>query len=251
MASQDARLSKFEADFKQQQCEMTNKIDIVLQAITDRIAGALHSNMVKNPKLNVNSTFPVLFARSYLTEDPQCSTQSTEEQWDTPRPELRKTTGIDKIRPNGDDEQIEWLDVKESMDLVDISDASVYESLIKEMPKCLMNYDFRIKKEIAFKTPYKDLEKSELSSEGHDLFSSRIILSEDDYDRGYMKSFDLEDRFYRDTIKLGPEYVTGIADEEEVTSLKVLRKCHLTILGGRFNQLSYVSSPLLSKSEEY
>ncbi|GKB80569.1 hypothetical protein Tco_0947464 [Tanacetum coccineum] len=27
MASQDARLSKFEADFKQQQSEMTNKID--------------------------------------------------------------------------------------------------------------------------------------------------------------------------------------------------------------------------------
>ncbi|GKA46503.1 hypothetical protein Tco_0739386 [Tanacetum coccineum] len=34
-------LSKFEADFKQQQGEMTNKIDIVLKAITDRIMGAL------------------------------------------------------------------------------------------------------------------------------------------------------------------------------------------------------------------
>ncbi|GKB19542.1 hypothetical protein Tco_0853465 [Tanacetum coccineum] len=38
MASQDARLSKFEPDFKQQQSELTNKIDIVLKAITDRIA---------------------------------------------------------------------------------------------------------------------------------------------------------------------------------------------------------------------
>ncbi|GKA71072.1 hypothetical protein Tco_0777211, partial [Tanacetum coccineum] len=44
MASQDARLSKFEADFKQQQSEMTNKIDTVLKAITDRIAGALPSD---------------------------------------------------------------------------------------------------------------------------------------------------------------------------------------------------------------
>ncbi|GJR21136.1 hypothetical protein Tco_0969663 [Tanacetum coccineum] len=44
MASQDARLSKFEADFKQQQSEMTNKIDIVLKAITDRIPGALPSD---------------------------------------------------------------------------------------------------------------------------------------------------------------------------------------------------------------
>ncbi|GJZ41827.1 hypothetical protein Tco_0588713 [Tanacetum coccineum] len=70
MASQDARLSKFEADFKQQQSEMTNKIDTVLKAITDRIAGALPSNMVKNPKL---STYPVLSAHSYPTVDPQCS----------------------------------------------------------------------------------------------------------------------------------------------------------------------------------
>ncbi|GJR24895.1 MAK10-like protein [Tanacetum coccineum] len=41
MASQDARLSKFESDFKQQQSEMTNKIDTALKAITDRIARAL------------------------------------------------------------------------------------------------------------------------------------------------------------------------------------------------------------------
>ncbi|GJS57325.1 hypothetical protein Tco_0652109, partial [Tanacetum coccineum] len=44
MASQDARLSKFEADFKQQQSKMTNKIDTVLKAITDQRAGALPSD---------------------------------------------------------------------------------------------------------------------------------------------------------------------------------------------------------------
>ncbi|GJU85912.1 hypothetical protein Tco_1293458 [Tanacetum coccineum] len=71
MASQDARLSKFKADFKQQQSEMTNKIDTVLKAITDRIAGALPSDMVKNTKLG---THPVSFAHSYPTMDPQCST---------------------------------------------------------------------------------------------------------------------------------------------------------------------------------
>ncbi|GJT08866.1 hypothetical protein Tco_0843328 [Tanacetum coccineum] len=70
MASQDARLSKFEANFKQQQSEMTNKIDKVLKAITDRISGTLPSNMVKNPKLG---TTLVLSARSYPTIDPQCS----------------------------------------------------------------------------------------------------------------------------------------------------------------------------------
>nr|GEZ17805.1 ribonuclease H-like domain-containing protein [Tanacetum cinerariifolium] len=71
MASQDARLSKFEADFKQQQSEMTNKINTVLKAITDQIARELPSDTVKNSKLN---TSRVLSARSYLTEDPQCST---------------------------------------------------------------------------------------------------------------------------------------------------------------------------------
>ncbi|GJV39464.1 hypothetical protein Tco_1417904, partial [Tanacetum coccineum] len=71
MASQDARLSKFEADFKRQQSEMTNKIDTVLKAITDQIAGTLPSDMVKNLKLG---THPVLSAHSYPTIDPQCST---------------------------------------------------------------------------------------------------------------------------------------------------------------------------------
>ncbi|GJV90670.1 MAK10-like protein [Tanacetum coccineum] len=76
MASQDAKLCKFEADFKRQQSEMTNKINVVLQAIIDRMAGALPSDTVKNPKLNVNPTTSVLSARSYPTEDPQCSTHT-------------------------------------------------------------------------------------------------------------------------------------------------------------------------------
>nr|GFB13928.1 hypothetical protein [Tanacetum cinerariifolium] len=53
---------------------MTNKIDTILKAITYRIARALPSDTVKNPKLNVNSTSLVLSAHSYPTEDPQCST---------------------------------------------------------------------------------------------------------------------------------------------------------------------------------
>ncbi|GJV87302.1 hypothetical protein Tco_1531240 [Tanacetum coccineum] len=72
MESQDARLSKFEADFKRQQGEMTNKIDIVLKAITDQIVGKLPSDTVKSPKLG---TYPVSSARSYPIMDLQCSTQ--------------------------------------------------------------------------------------------------------------------------------------------------------------------------------
>ncbi|GJT95479.1 hypothetical protein Tco_1090997 [Tanacetum coccineum] len=65
-----ARLSKFESDFKQQQSEMTKKIDTMLKTITDQIAGTLPSDTVKNPKLN---TSPVLSACSYPSIDPQCS----------------------------------------------------------------------------------------------------------------------------------------------------------------------------------
>ncbi|GJR11071.1 DNA-directed DNA polymerase [Tanacetum coccineum] len=56
MASQDARLSKFEADFKQQQSEMTNKIDTVLKAITERIAGMLPSNTAHFKEATVSQT---------------------------------------------------------------------------------------------------------------------------------------------------------------------------------------------------
>jgi predicted transcriptional regulator len=54
IASQEARLAKFEADFKQKQSKMTNKIDNVLKALNDQGLGALPSDTVKNPKLNVN-----------------------------------------------------------------------------------------------------------------------------------------------------------------------------------------------------
>ncbi|GKE42401.1 MAK10-like protein, partial [Tanacetum coccineum] len=144
MASQDARLSKFKSDFKQQQNEMTNKIDTVLKVITNRIAGTLPSNTFKNPRL---STSPVLSACSFLTEDPQCSTHvhgsinaiticpkppnepqndkseekeqgregnpedtntmaHNEEQRDTPQLELKDTTAIDNLGTNRNDDGI-------------------------------------------------------------------------------------------------------------------------------------------------
>ncbi|GKE31796.1 hypothetical protein Tco_1451118, partial [Tanacetum coccineum] len=69
----DARLSKFEADFKQQQSKMTYKIDTFLKVINDRMTGALPSDTIKNPKLNINSTSLVLSVCSYPLEDPQSS----------------------------------------------------------------------------------------------------------------------------------------------------------------------------------
>ncbi|GKA36468.1 hypothetical protein Tco_0722959, partial [Tanacetum coccineum] len=135
----DARLSKFEADFKQQQSKMTNKIDTVLKVITDRIAGALLSDIVKNSKLNINTATSVLPAHSYPTEDPQCSSHEEEqeregdpedtntiayikEQRDTPLLERKDITDIGNLGSNKDDEGIEWLDVEEPLDLVDTSE---------------------------------------------------------------------------------------------------------------------------------
>ncbi|GKD71026.1 hypothetical protein Tco_1325116, partial [Tanacetum coccineum] len=50
-------------------------------------------------------------------------------------------------------------------------------------------------KEVTFKTLYKDSEMDDLTSEGHDLLSSMVILSEDDYRRGFKRASDLKKRF--------------------------------------------------------
>ncbi|GJS35054.1 MAK10-like protein [Tanacetum coccineum] len=54
---------------------MTNKIDRDLKAINDRITGTLLSDTVKNPKLNVNSTSPVLQTSNLQTDQLQTVNQ--------------------------------------------------------------------------------------------------------------------------------------------------------------------------------
>ncbi|GJS62360.1 hypothetical protein Tco_0657144 [Tanacetum coccineum] len=225
MASQDARLSKFEADFKQQQSKMTNKINTVLKAITDRIAGVLPSD-TQQSNCRDNEAEEEEREREGSLEDTDVVAHN-KEQRDTPQLELKDIISFDNLRPNRDDEGIEWLDVEEALDLVD----TIFGRPFVEISCLAINRKYGLMtftdgtKEITFKMPYKDPERSELSSEGHDLLSSRIILSEDDYDRGCRKPSDLEDGFYRDTIKLGPEYVTGMDDEGEVAfSKKTKRK---------------------------
>ncbi|GJX88572.1 protein kinase-like domain, concanavalin A-like lectin/glucanase domain protein [Tanacetum coccineum] len=294
--------------YKNQRCDLDNameKLTRYLELLIDPSIGVFEDEREEKGNLENTNT-----------------AERKEEQRDTPQPELKDPTDIGKIVTSRNDEEreIKWLDIEEPLDLVDTSEESVYESLIKEMPKCSLNYDFRIKKddprnlkvpcmighkfmanayidvdlpmnimsltyynsirksgyeyrgrnfkglgrdmhvyvgnmsyvmdftilentetnidhslshvvsrqpfveiaclvinrkhgfmtftdgtnEIPFKTSYKDPERNELSSEGHDLLSSRIILSEDDYDRGCRKPSDLEDRLYRDTIKLAP-----------------------------------------------
>ncbi|GJY20549.1 hypothetical protein Tco_0393115 [Tanacetum coccineum] len=53
-------------------------------------------------------------------------------------------------------------------------------------------------KEVTFKTSYRDSKMDDLTSEGHDLLSSKVILSEDEYRRGCERASDLESGFYKD-----------------------------------------------------
>ncbi|GJY69365.1 hypothetical protein Tco_0472347 [Tanacetum coccineum] len=63
----------------------------------------------------------------------------------------------------------------------------------------------------------------------------------------FSQSVETASRFTRDAVTT--TLVTGLYLMRR--SLEVLRKFHWMILGGRFNQLSHVSSPLLSKPREY
>ncbi|GJR69791.1 zinc finger, CCHC-type containing protein [Tanacetum coccineum] len=61
-------------------------------------------------------------------------------------------------------------------------------------------------REVTFKTSYKDSERGNLTSKGHDLLSFRVILSKDDCRRGCERESDLERGFYIGMNKLGPSY---------------------------------------------
>ncbi|GKB34117.1 hypothetical protein Tco_0879059 [Tanacetum coccineum] len=111
--------------------------------------------------------------------------------------------------------------------------------------------------EITYKMPYKIEQYNSLSNLEKEYAKSVYLRNEEDKRRGveYVMSKILG--FYKECLELRPEYLIGVDDEGEVTlylmrrSLEVLRKFHWMILGGRFNQLSHVSSPLLSKPGEY
>ncbi|GJY92309.1 MAK10-like protein [Tanacetum coccineum] len=107
--------------------------------------------------------------------------------------------------------------------------------------------------EVAYKMPHKIEQYNSLSDLEKEHTKSVYLRNEEDKIRGveYVMSKILG--FYKEFLELGPEFLTGVDDEGEVTlylmrrSLEVLRKFHWMILGGRSNQLSHVSSPLLSE----
>ncbi|GJZ77713.1 hypothetical protein Tco_0642385 [Tanacetum coccineum] len=111
--------------------------------------------------------------------------------------------------------------------------------------------------EIAYKMPYKiEQYTSQLGLEKEQT-KSLYLRNDEDRRRGVEYVMGKILGFYKECLKFGPEYVTGIDDKGVVTlylmrrSMEILRKFHWMILGGRFNQLSHISSPFLSKLGAY
>ncbi|GJX44912.1 MAK10-like protein [Tanacetum coccineum] len=205
MTSQDARLSKFEADFKQQQSEMTNKIDTVLKAITDRITRILLSDTVKNPKLNVISTPLVLSAPT----NKSCDNKSEEE-------EKGKPENIDINPPSPPDSRISLITKKvcklnsflESFRLVPQSPNIKYVCT-KEDDGDVMFIEI-IKK-------YIDSREEELEEDENVMEGEMGVENEEDKRRGVNCIISKILGFYKECLELGPEYLTGLEDEGEVT----------------------------------
>ncbi|GJZ86481.1 hypothetical protein Tco_0658091 [Tanacetum coccineum] len=239
---------------------MTKKIDTVFKAITDRITRALPSDTVKNPKLNVNSTSQVLSARSYPTEDPQCSTrihssintvticskQSDESQNHKPEKE-DDMMFIEIIKKNDDSREedpevdanakAEELEV-ECFDIFPTRSELAYHKgdpnrrvsnfmgRIKEMHVFVGNFtyiiDFMIVEDISSiidpRLSQVVLGKPfiEISNMTHDP-PEGVVRNEEDKRRGVEYVMGKILGFYKECLELGPEYLTGIADEGEVT----------------------------------
>ncbi|GJT04511.1 hypothetical protein Tco_0838973 [Tanacetum coccineum] len=355
MASSDARLTKFEADFKQQQSEMTPKLTHVLKAITDQIAGALPSDMVKNPKL---STSLVLSACSYPKIDPQCSSHPStsinsikahsKEATISQISLLRLGMEIETQQPEEPEPTLEdeFQDFHLNLPVLEVLDhALIYNAILdkyvesleleknglafvqEEIPAKMedpglftqpcrlgdsepfdtladlrsMVYNIIPPHFTSFKSQHRLLKRPNLFiglADGTKSYPVGIIkdvevrigklkLLNDFYvidikkdpkttllvGRGFLATTNAEcgagvtiytRRRHRDTCdgvknKDIPDgvkcQVTGKLENFKLylmrRSLKVLRKFHWMILGGRFNQLSHVSSPLLSKPGEY
>ncbi|GKA64522.1 hypothetical protein Tco_0764229 [Tanacetum coccineum] len=137
MASQDARLSKFEADFKQitksgddqTKCDTVFCLLILTQLEDPQCSTQIHS------LINTITMYP---KKPYEPHghDTITEVKKDEEPKDTPQKGLKGPTIINELESNRIKEEKEfgWLDIEDPLDLVDTCKESVYESLIKEIP---------------------------------------------------------------------------------------------------------------------
>ncbi|GJV49622.1 hypothetical protein Tco_1439834 [Tanacetum coccineum] len=241
MAYQDARLSKFEADFKRHQSEMTKKIDTVLKAITDRIAGTLPSDMDKNPKLG---THPVSSAHSYPKMNPQCSTQ------------IHSSINVITIHPKKPEEShVNELDVEqENPGDTNSNPYPQPDPLAFIATEQVWKLNSMLKS-LGLVPQYPNTKFVYSKEEDGEVMFIEIIRDDDE-----PQNKDPNKGEGATTEEPVVEYFDTFPTRNELTyhrlylmrrSLEVLRKFHWMILGGRFNQFLHVSSPLLSKPGEY
>ncbi|GJX78401.1 MAK10-like protein [Tanacetum coccineum] len=256
MASQDARISKFEADFKQQQSEMTNKIDTMLKAITDQITGTLPSDTVKNLKLGTHPDIVLTklsIPNAHLTLPTQLMPS---------RHILRRQPFPKQAYSNPG-----LADETKSYPVGIVKDVEVHIGRLK-----LLNdfYVLDMKKDpetpllvgrefLATANAVIDCRMARIADKppknGDGAWHAKIRLINPDGEE-FTKTLQSiptarklsERESPREIIDLDHFYDTLYLMRR---SLEVLRKFHWIILGGRFNQLSHVSSPLLSKPGEY
>ncbi|GKA77110.1 hypothetical protein Tco_0783571 [Tanacetum coccineum] len=88
-------------------------------------------------------------------------------------------------------------------------DTNKTSRLILDSEEELVTFTHKIR-EVTLKVPYKDSELDDLTSEGHALLSSRVIVSDDDVRRGCESPLDLESGFYKDIDKLDCLYKRDI-----------------------------------------
>ncbi|GJR66488.1 protein kinase-like domain, concanavalin A-like lectin/glucanase domain protein [Tanacetum coccineum] len=97
--------------------------------------------------------------------------------------------------------------------------------------------------EVAYKMPHKIEQYDSLSDLQKEYTKSVYLRNKEDKRRGVEYAISKILGFYKEFLELGPEYLTGMDDEGEVTlylmrrSLEVLRKFHWMILGERFSQV--------------
>nr|GEV11151.1 RNA-directed DNA polymerase, eukaryota, reverse transcriptase zinc-binding domain protein [Tanacetum cinerariifolium] len=251
MAFQDAKLTKFEADFKQQQGEMTNKIDTVLKAITSQIAGALPSDTVKNPKLETHlEDGDVMFIEIIQKDDdpreeePEVELQEVE--YFNIFPTRSELVMRRKLNPrensNGGVSNftgrvkgmhffignftyvVDFMIVEDISSIINPRLSHVIlripfieiSNMTHDLPKGVVKFTNE-NDEVAYKMPHKIEQYSTLSNLEKEHIKSVYLRNEEDKRRRveYVMSKILG--FYKECLELGPEFLMGIEEEGEVT----------------------------------
>ncbi|GJY89174.1 hypothetical protein Tco_0503802 [Tanacetum coccineum] len=269
MASQDARLSKFEADFKQQQDKMTNKMNTVLNAINDRMTGALPSDTYDDSseeklgkdesavtrELEVGNPIIVGGSPSNIKIPCNIGHVHVEKAYIDLNSSLNVMTRMQynwimrkQLEPREDPEGIREISnftgrikgihifigiftyISDFMIVEDIS--SIIDHRLSQVVLgkpfveiSNMTHDLSLgvvkftdgTNEIAYKMPHKIEQYSSLSDLEKEHTKLVYLRNEEDKRRRVVYVMNKILEFYKECLKLRPEYLTGLEDEGEVT----------------------------------